>query len=247
MFPTLSKIKEDSGNSESGNAVTHGTKSEYWGTISALKGDDFVFPSPVNLPKWLESAADWLGDASSILEIGPGKADLAYNVISGKRKTGHYFIADLSEGILEHARNRLDSVSSSIEVTYIHDDLNLPEALQEISAGSIDKVVLINVLGYLDPDVAFQNISRVLRPGGFVRLTHGDHKFFTLYSKEQLVDILNRNGFALEQFNSVIIPLEFIEKVRSIQGDVWSLSQQELDLLHRHGGRPTVDLIARKS
>jgi ubiquinone/menaquinone biosynthesis C-methylase UbiE len=292
MSPALSKTQEDAENSESGNVITHGSKSEYWGIISARNGDDFVFPSPVNLPEWLERTADWLGEVSSVLEIGPGKADLATQVLSEKRRTRKYFIADISEGILSHARNRIGSLKTSVKVSYIHADLNVSGSLHMIPEESIDKVVLINVLGYLDPDVAFRNISRVLHPGGLLRLTDGDHEFFTLskdydpainlqyirgrkshtgsevkplgytmsesgentpyfgfrrnYSREQLVGILDRNGFSVEQFNTVIIPLNLIEKIYSVRGDSVNLSPQELDLLYRNGGRPTVDLIAKK-
>ncbi len=40
---------------------------EYWGAISQNK-DDFVFPSPVNIPDWLDEAANWLGEGEPVLE-----------------------------------------------------------------------------------------------------------------------------------------------------------------------------------
>ncbi|WP_440951010.1 class I SAM-dependent methyltransferase [Methanosphaerula subterraneus] len=269
-----------------------GPKGEYWGKISTQKGDDFIFPSPVNLPDWLEATAEWLGSGESILEIGPGKADLANKVLSEKRTTKRYIIADISEDILKHAGKRLGSLQNPAQVSYVHGDLNNPESLQEIQGDSLDRVILINVFGYLEPDIALKNISRVLHAGGLVRLTMGDHEWFSLsedydpetnrqyvrgrkyhdsseieplgyttsregkkvpyygyrrlYSKTQIEEILSRNGFVLEQYTTVVIPKDLFLKVRSTHQQDSDLSQKEEDLLDERGGRPIIDLIARK-
>ena len=269
-----------------------GPKGEYWGKISTQKGDDFIFPSPVNLPHWLEATAQWLGSAESILEIGPGKADLANKILSGKRTTKRYIIADISKDILEHARNRLGSLASPIKLSFVQGDLNNPESLREIPGESLDRVILINVFGYLEPDIALKNISRVLHAGGLVRLTMGDHEWFSLsedydpdtnrqyvrgrkyhdnsdieplgyttskdgkkvpyygyrrlHSKTQIEEHLARNGFVLEQFNTVVIPKELFLRVRSTHQNDSDLSVKEQELLEERGGRPIIDLIARK-
>lgn len=267
-----------------------GPKGEYWGIISR-NNEDFIFPSPVNLPEWLDDTADWLGEGSSILEIGPGKAVLAGRVLSGKRKTKNYFIADISEGILNYAREQLERLQSPVKTRFIQGDLNTENPLQEIRQGSLDRVILVNVFGYLDPGIALSNIHRLLHSGGFLRLTVGDHETFTRsedydpdidrqyvrgrkfhadagieplgytvseggkkvpyygyrrnYSKEEIEALLDKNGFAIEQFKVVVIPRELWLRVRSLQSNS-RLNQEEEKLLEKHGGRPIWDIIARK-
>jgi len=275
------------------DVASTGPRGEYWGRISTQKADDFIFPSPVNLPEWLGNTVAWLGESPSVLEIGPGKADLANAVLSQESRTEHYIIADISEGILDHARERLGKVRSSTRTSFILGDLNKPEALNEIQAGSIDKVILINVFGYLEPEIALKTIFRVLRPGGLLRITLGDHEWFSLsedydpktnrqyvrgrkfhdseevtplgytttragkkipyygfrrlYPAEQLVPILAKNGFTLEQYGKVIIPRDLFLRVRSTHDNDSELSEQEQRLLDEKGGRPVIDLIVRKS
>ncbi len=267
-----------------------GPKGEYWGIISQ-NNEDFIFPSPVNLPEWLADTADWLGEGTSVLEIGPGKAVLAGKVLSGKRKTKNYFIADISEGILNYAREQLGQLQSPIKTHFIQGDLNTQNPLREIKAGSLDRVILVNVFGYLDPGIALSNIHRLLTRGRLLRLTVGDHEAFTRsedydqninrqyvrgrkfhtdagieplgyttsddgkkipfygyrrnYSKEEIEALLDKNGFAIEQFKVVVIPRELWLKVRSLQSN-FRLNQEEEKLLEKHGGRPIWDIIARK-
>ncbi|MCX9010543.1 MAG: methyltransferase domain-containing protein [Candidatus Methanoperedens sp.] len=271
-------------------SLIFGPKGEYWGIISQ-NNEDFIFPSPVNLSGWLDDTADWLGEGTSILEIGPGKAVLAGKVLSGKRNAKNYFIADISEGILNYAREQLGQMQSPIKTHFIRGDLNTKNPLREIKAGSLDRVILVNVFGYLDPDIALSNIHRLLPRGGLLRLTVGDHEAFTRsedydpninrqyvrgrkfhadakieplgytvsadgkkvpfygyrrnYSKEEIETLLDKNGFATEQFKVVVIPKELWLKVRSLQSN-FRLNQEEEKLLEKYGGRPIWDIIARK-
>lgn len=267
------------------------TKGEYWGTISQ-NNEDFIFPSPVNLPEWLDDTANWLGDGTSILEIGPGKADLASKVLSRKRKTKNYFIADISEGILKFAKERLEPLQNWVNIQFIHGDLNNKNSLQELKPGSLDRIILINVFGYLDPHIALNKIYGLLRPGGFLRFTSGDYEisiksgdfdpkinaqyvrgreshidagikplgytvsedgkqvpfygYRQFYSKEEIKTLLDKNGFVIEQFRTIIIPKELWLRVRSSQAN-FKTNQKELELLEKWGGRPLWDIIARKS
>jgi ubiquinone/menaquinone biosynthesis C-methylase UbiE len=291
MTEVKSKTHDDSNEKNASFAPT-GPKGEYWGHISTQNKDDFVFPSPVNLPEWLEKTAEWLGESDTVLEIGPGKADLVTKVLSEKRKTQNYLVADISDGILEHARNRLAPVKSSTTVRFIKADLNDPSSLTSEPAGSLDKAILVNVFGYLEPDVALASLHRLLRKDGLLRITIGDHEFFSAssdydpetnrqyvrgrkshddseveplgfttgkegnkepfygfrrnYSQDQIKVILEKNGFALEQFKTVTIPAELYIRVRGSHRTNPELSTKERDLLKEKGGRPIVDLIARK-
>lgn len=155
----------------------YGPKGEYWGKISQ-NNEGFIFPSPVNLPEWLDNTANWLGEGASILEIGPGKADLASKVLSEKRKTKNYFIADISEEILRFAKERIEPLQNSTKVHFIQGDLNKENSLEELKPNSLDRAILVNVFGYLDPDIALSKIYRLLRHDGLLRLTVGDHEFF---------------------------------------------------------------------
>jgi len=180
MAETWNRQSSDTGTQTIPGILSTGPAGEYWGKISTQKPEDFIFPSPVNIPAWLEGTVTWLGKSQTVLEIGPGKADLAYKVLSEKNSIKNYIIADISKDILEHAEERINLLKPSAAVQYVKGDLNDPKALGEIPAGSVDKVILINVFGYLEPDVALENIFRVLRPGGFVRLTMGDYEWFAL-------------------------------------------------------------------
>lgn len=158
------------------------TRGEYWGVISQ-NTTDFIFPSPVNLPNWSNDTSDWIGEGRNVLEIGPGKADLAYAVLSKNIKTENYYIVDISDGILKYAKERLfgtDNVEKKkTKLILIKGDLNNKDALKEIKPGTLDRVILINVFGYLDPDVSLGNIYKLLKPGGLIRFTSGDYDIST--------------------------------------------------------------------
>jgi ubiquinone/menaquinone biosynthesis C-methylase UbiE len=292
MTETKLKTSNDSLHNKNTTFAPTGPKGEYWGHISTQNKDDFIFPSPVNLPEWLEKTAKWLGQSHTVLEVGPGKADLVTKVLSEKRSTHNYLVADISEEILDHARRRLEPMKSSTHVRFIKADLNDPSSLTGEPPESLDKAILVNVFGYLEPDIALSSLHRVLRKDGLLRITLGDHQFFPLssdydpetnrqyvrgrkshdgskvqplgytigsdgkqepfygyrrnYSRDQLTPILEKNGFALEKITTVTIPAELYIKVHGNHRTNSGLSKKELDLLTENGGRPVVDLIARK-
>lgn len=150
------------------------TRGEYWEIISR-NDEGFIFPSPVNLPEWLDGTSNWLGEGKNVLEIGPGKADLASTVLSKNIKTENYYIADISEGILKYAEERLGPINKTAKLILIQEDINNKDVLKEINHGTLDRAILINVFAYLDPDTALSNIYKLLRPGGLIRFTSGDY------------------------------------------------------------------------
>lgn len=166
-----------------------GPSGKYWGQITQ-NNEDFIFPSPVNLPEWLGNTANWLGEGKTILEIGPGKADLASRVISEGKKTKEYYIADVSKEILKAAKRRLEPLQRSTKAHFIEGDLNDKNSLKELKPASLDRVILINVFGYLEPHTALKKINTVLRPGGLLRITVGEHESFT--KSDDYDPIINR-------------------------------------------------------
>lgn len=208
MTEMIKEEYQDSSFQNNNEFTFFGPKGEYWGQISQNK-EEFIFPSPVNLPEWLDNTANWLGEGTSILEIGPGKADLASKVLSGNRKTKDYFIADISEEILNLARKRIESLQNSAHVHFIQGDLNDKNSLLELKPNSLHRVILVNVFGYVDPDIALSKIHRLLRPDGFLRLTVGDHELFT--SSDDYDPNINRQYVRGRKFhaNTGIEPLGY--------------------------------------
>ncbi|ACL16017.1 Methyltransferase type 12 [Methanosphaerula palustris E1-9c] len=159
-------------------ANEYSINARYWGAISQNL-DEFVCPSPVNIPEWASGTARWLGEGASVLEIGPGRGDLAFRTLSERSTIRDYHLADVSPDILAYVLARLEPVKGSTTVTTLQADLNRPDALHTLPPASIDRIILLNVFGYLDPDTALEQFRTALRPGGFLRFTVGDFEFFS--------------------------------------------------------------------
>lgn len=155
-----------------------GPSGTYWGQITQNR-EEFIFPSPVNLPEWLDNTTNWIGEGKTVLEIGPGKADLASRVLSERKKTKEYYIADVSKEILKAAKKRLEPLQRPTRAHFIEADLNDKNSLNELKSSSFDRVILINVFGYLEPDTALKTINRLLQQDGLLRITVGEHESFT--------------------------------------------------------------------
>jgi ubiquinone/menaquinone biosynthesis C-methylase UbiE len=159
-------------------ADEYSVNSRYWSAISRDM-DEFICPSPVNIPAWASATAQWLGEGTSVLEVGPGRGDLAVRSLTETSTIQEYILADISKNILQYAAKRLERVKGTTTITRIHADLNAKNALRTIPPASVDRVILLNVFGYLDPQSALEQFSTVLRPGGLLRFTLGDYEFFS--------------------------------------------------------------------
>lgn len=150
----------------------------YWGALSQNL-DEMVCPSLVNLPEWAVRTARWLGEGASVLEIGPGRGDLALRTLSETSAINDYYLADVSPAVLAYVKERLEPVKERTTVTCLPTDLNRENALMALAPASIDRIILLNVFGYLDPHSALEEFCRVLHPGGYLRFTIGDFEFFS--------------------------------------------------------------------
>jgi len=159
-------------------ANDYSATARYWGSISRNL-DELICPSPVNIPAWAEETARWLAEGNAILEVGPGRADLAAQVLSGTTGVRQYYLADVSEEILAYAATKLAPLAGATTVTTIHADLNQQDALRAIPAGTLDRIILLNVFGYLNPATALPAFSSRLKPGAFLRFTIQDFGFFS--------------------------------------------------------------------
>ncbi len=151
---------------------------DYWGAI-ADDGSEVVFPSPANLPEWRSEIAAWTGDTDTVLEIGPGKAELAASIITARPSLAKYYVVDISQDILEAARRKLGHLEGTTAAQYVQADLNDPGALSGIVPGSVERALMVNVIGYLNLPVAIPALGRILKPGGQLRFTMIDYDFFT--------------------------------------------------------------------
>lgn len=105
------------------------------------------------------------GKPISILEIGCGAGqNLEEIVYSDARRQGKG--VDVAQAMIEscraqyHSKNRISFETLDIDTGYLN--------------GQFDVIMLLGVVGYLGSNrMAFQNIQRMLRPGGYVILTFG--------------------------------------------------------------------------
>ena len=115
--------------------------------------------NPKNWQQWVYEQLDLPGDAR-VLEIGCGPGYIWRENLPSLQTTWQIILSDLSEGMLEEAREAL-SGNSSISYTVIDaQDISFPESFFDI--------VIANHMLYHVPDIprTLNEFRRVLKPGG---------------------------------------------------------------------------------
>jgi ubiquinone/menaquinone biosynthesis C-methylase UbiE len=125
------------------------------------------FPSPVNDPQWLASAAEWFSQGRCVLEVGPGRGEFAEAVI---RRGGpeRYYLADISQGMLDLVRERT-SFESNVERMFLHADID-SDPLEAVLDGCLDRIIMINAFQDVDPKAVLKTFRRVVAPQGLLRV-----------------------------------------------------------------------------
>ncbi len=140
---------------------------EYYDAVAA-QIQPRPFPSPVNDPKWLSSAVDWLSQAETIMEVGSGRGEFAEALV---RRGGpkRYYLVDMSQGMLDLVRERAGKLSKNLELVFIHADID-SDPLNQIPDNSLDKIIMINAFQDLNPYSALKTFRRIISPKGFFRV-----------------------------------------------------------------------------
>lgn|SRR5262245_35397371 len=102
-----------------------------------------------------------------VLDVGCGNGALSLTIAPQVAPGGHVLGLDLSGPMLEVARQRAHAVGLS-NATFEHGDVQT----YQLEAAAFDAMVSrFGVMFFDDPDAAFANIARSLRPGGRIVFT----------------------------------------------------------------------------
>jgi ubiquinone/menaquinone biosynthesis C-methylase UbiE len=140
---------------------------EYYEAVAAI-AQPRHFPSPVNDTKWIESATDWFLESRTAMEVGPGRGEFAEAVV---RKIGglkKYYIVDMSGGMLNLVRERIQTVETEVEIIFIRADVDC-DPLFEIPDGSVGRIIMVNAFQDINPLAALKVFRRKLAPNGLFR------------------------------------------------------------------------------
>ncbi len=98
-------------------------------------------------------------DGLRVLDLGCGAGEMTLFLAA---RGAHVTALDISPGMLELARNRIDSALPEADVEFVA----APAEDTGLEGGSVDLVVGKWILHHIDVEAAAHEIKRVLRPGG---------------------------------------------------------------------------------
>lgn len=126
------------------------------------------FPSPVNDPEWMKSATDWFVESQTAVEVGPGRGEFAGEVVKKTEELKKYYIVDMSGGMLNLVKERIQTIETDVEVISICADVDR-DPLFEIPDHSVDRIIMINAFQDINPLAALKVFRRILAPTGLFR------------------------------------------------------------------------------
>lgn len=147
--------------------VTKHVFPEYYEAAAAI-AQPHHFPSPVNDPEWINSATDWFVESETTMEVGPGRGEFAEAVVKKTGKLKRYYIVDMSRGMLNLVRERIQTVETEVETTFVYADVDF-DPLFEIPDHSVDRIIMINAFQDINPLAALRGFRRILKPTGLFR------------------------------------------------------------------------------
>lgn len=150
--------------------------------------------------------------AGTVLDAGCGNGNLAIKIAKqGYQVEG----VELSPGLVKTAEEKIAKLGLDEKVKILRGNLTDLKFPQE----SFDAVVCSEVLEHIkDHKRVVKNFYRVLKPGGACIITVPINKRFwsiedewvghyRRYSKEELIDLFNRNGFSAKRIRYIGFPL----------------------------------------
>lgn len=142
-------------------------------------------------------------NSKSILELGIGNGKFLFE-IAKKNQTIHFSGIDISKTLLRKAKKNNSEFIKNGQVNILYGNVNaIPYA-----DSSFDSIYSTNTIYFWEnPAAVLEEIKRVLKPNGKLLLalnTHHDmtlnqydSKFFTFYSEEKVIALLEGNGFRI--------------------------------------------------
>ncbi len=161
---------------------------EYYEAAAAI-AQPRHFPSPVNDTKWIKSATEWFVGSRTAMEVGPGRGEFAEAVVRKKGELKRYYIVDMSEGMLNLVRERIQTVETEVEVIFICADVDR-DPLFAIPDRSVDRITMINAFQDINPLAALRVFRRILKPTGLFRANVLSREIREKYSFEE--DFIDR-------------------------------------------------------
>ena len=140
---------------------------DYYEAVAAI-AQPRHFPSPVNDPEWIESATEWFVESRTAMEVGPGRGEFAEAVVRKMGELKKYYIVDMSSGMLNVVRERIQNVETEVETIFIRADVDY-DHLFEIPDRSVDRIIMINAFQDINPLTALRVFRRILAPTGLFR------------------------------------------------------------------------------
>jgi len=180
-----------------------------------------------------------------ILDVGTGTGFVAVSL----SKAGHDVTGiDFSEMMIEHAR-KLGKRSECDAKYLVADVTDLP-----FEDNSFDVVVMKDVLFNLpETNMAFNEVTRVLKNNGYLVIMDGNYYLDTLqsyvtrakmfedkYGKNQFQFNYRLNNLDFEKLKSLVSPLE-VNKARRPQWDMWNLAGRGYSVHLIHSPRDDED------
>ncbi len=163
-------------------AVTKHVFPEYYEAAAAI-AQPRHFPSPVNDPKWINSATDWFVESETAMEVGPGRGEFAEAVVKKAGGLNRYYIVDMSQGMLNLVGERIRTVETEVKSVFICADVD-SDPLSEIPDHSLDRIIMTNAFQDINPSAALRTFRRILKPTGLFRANVIDREIREKYSTE---------------------------------------------------------------
>ena len=113
---------------------------------------------------------------------------------------------DVSRDMIELAKKRLKTLNRNPELAKIGG----VEALQEIKSCSLDAILSFNVLAYLNDDeidVFYKEAYRLIRPGGYLIVTHSNELFDLFSLNQYTVNFIKKYLTIEDKLKSLVDPL----------------------------------------
>ena len=161
---------------------------EYYEAAAAI-AQPRHFPSPVNDTKWIKSATEWFVESQTAMEVGPGRGEFAEAVVRKRGELKKYYIVDMSGGMLNLVKERIQTVETEVEVIFICADVD-HDPLFEIPDRSVDRITMINAFQDINPLAALRVFRRILAPTGLFRANVLSREIREKYSFEE--DLFDR-------------------------------------------------------
>jgi ubiquinone/menaquinone biosynthesis C-methylase UbiE len=141
----------------------------------------------------VKALIDGISTGNKCVDVGCGEGDL---VVHCKNKGWEVEGFDISEKMVESAKEKLSGEGINPSIVY----QGGIESLREYDDDSVDLLLAINVLTYLDKkqdEEFYEQAERIVRPEGTLIIAHSN----------ELFDIFTFNKYTVEFFENTLLPL----------------------------------------